>query len=712
MNDASAQTSLADRLRGSAVAVRGDLDVSRHVFRDGIAYVVRDPVSFATHRLAPEEYTVLCALNDDQVLGEVFASLTENGALETDEEEDFYAFVLDLHQRSMLTLPINDGDALYRRHERKRRAKRLSKVMGVLFLRVPLVNPDRFLSRTVAAVRWLFSWPAFVLYAALTVTAGVIAYTRFDELTQPFLTMVSGGNAVLLWTTLIGLKVLHELGHAYACKVFGGHVPEMGAYLILFTPCAYVDATDSWSFTSTRQRAIVTLAGLYIETAVGAIAMIVWAFTGPSTLNTVAYQVVLLSTVVTIGFNLNPLMRYDAYYLVSDLTGIPNLRARSKSVLATAAKRVMFGLRPEPTGEPRGRAIWLGSFGTAQMLYKATLMVSIAAVVVIKFGAAGIWIAAMLLGMTLWAAIAAPVRYVAGAEEMAGRRTRGALALAGVAAAALALVAALPIPADLDARGISAREHAASIRAPVDGFVRELPAGAGDAIQGGAPIATIEEPALDASVADAEARLNAALVRARLAPAEDGASRAAAIAQTRSALAALDHATRRADIAAIQAPIGGTVTAVYPTGPGVFVRQGDPIATVEAGRRTAVFLIPEAKIDGLEIALGDTVTCRADCRPGMPITGTVLHIDRAAERTLRHPTLSAAAGGPVAVDPKTGAPAEPLVEIRLALESPGEIPDGAVVRARFPGKPTTIARVAQRRVALFFNKARASVEAP
>ena len=126
--------------------------------------------------------------------------------------------------------------------------------MGFLFLRVPLWNPDAFLDRTVGLAKSLFSRPAFLFWALLLLSAGVILIRRWGELTEPLQGLLAAGNLPLMWITLVVLKVFHEFGHAYACKHYGGQVPEMGAYLIVFTPCAYMDATASWGFTSKRER--------------------------------------------------------------------------------------------------------------------------------------------------------------------------------------------------------------------------------------------------------------------------------------------------------------------------------------------------------------------------------------------------------------------------------------------------------------------------
>ncbi len=277
MNTPAGQPSLSERLKGVVVSMRGELDISRHVFRSGPAYVVRDPVTFATHRFDPEDYRILNAIDRERTLGETFDVLIAQGVLATADEDEFYAFILELHQRNLLSLPVSDGDTLFKRFERRQRAEQLSKLMGVFFLRVPLINPDRLLTRTISLFGWLFTLPALLLWFVLAGVSLFIAFARWDDLAAPVLTVFDGGNIYMLWGTLIGLKVVHEFGHAYACKAFGGHVPEMGAFFILFTPLAYMDATDSWTFTKTRHRAVVTLGGMYFESIVGGIALIVCA---------------------------------------------------------------------------------------------------------------------------------------------------------------------------------------------------------------------------------------------------------------------------------------------------------------------------------------------------------------------------------------------------------------------------------------------------
>jgi len=698
-------TSLATRLARAVVTINGDLDVSRQVMRDGPCYVVRDPVSFSAHQLTPREYAVMSAIGEERTLGEIVAALVADGTLEAAEEESFYEFVLELHRRGLVVLPINDADRLYDRYERKRAATRRSRILGVLFLRVPLVNPDRFLDRTIGLVRWAFTRVGLAVWLGLVVTATVIALGRLDDLTSPVLTMLSGGNLLLLWVSLIGLKVIHELGHAYACKASGGHVPEMGAYFVLFTPCAYVDASDSWAFTRTRERAIVTLGGLYFESFVGALAMIVWAFTSPSLVNTVAYQVVLLSTVVTVGFNLNPLMRYDAYYLLSDLTRIPNLRSRARGVLVRAARWLVLGIRDDAAAETsRRRAAWLGCFGAAQLLYRIVLTISIAALLAFQLGAVGALIAAGFVLMSLAGAGLGVARTLLAPELSIARRIRGIVVALVLAGGCAALVAMVPVRTSVQASGIASRSKQETLRASIAGTIASIHARRGEFVDPGGPIVSLDcdELNTELEVARAEERLaRARITHATSAGPAEVAPLRADLARLASRRAQLEH---RSGGATLRSEAGGRVAEVLVAWPGERVEIGDPVATIVSGPPRVHVLVNQEERDLLELAPGDAVLLRSVSNPMTDLNGTVEHIEPVGHRALRHPSLGTPMGGPIPVDPATGLPAEPLFEIVLALPEGLDPAERASFRVRLPARSRTIGDIAHRRLALFLSR--------
>ncbi|MFG0243526.1 MAG: efflux RND transporter periplasmic adaptor subunit [Phycisphaerales bacterium JB054] len=704
MTAAPAQPSIADRLRDVVVSLRGELDISRHVFRDGPAYVVRDPVTFATHRFDPDDYRVITALREDSTLSQTYSQLVAHGVLTDEDEEDFYALILELHQRSLLSLPVNDADTLFQRFERKRRAEHLSKVLGVFFLRVPLINPDQFLARTLPLFRWLFTTPAFIAWLLLATAAGIVAFSRFDELSAPVLTMLDGNNVYMLFAALLGLKVIHEFGHAYACRSFGGRVPEMGVFLVLFTPLAYVDATDSWTFTKTRRRAIVTLGGVYFESIIGAIAVFVWAATDASTLNTLAYQVIVLATVTTTLFNLNPLLRYDAYYLVSDLSGVPNLRARCQEAVAGLFKRVLFGLKQTASGEPVQLHPGLTTFGLAQISYRVVLMITISTVLVMKFGGAGLIMAILLNALTLGKAFLKLVRYLISSEEIAPVRPRAILTTAAATAGLTAGVLLLPMPWPINARGVVSFESVSTLRAPQRGVLTALPARQGEALRRGSPIATLYNPELQTRQHTLLAEHDLANSRRTLAATYSPSEAAKTQLASQQTASQLEDVGLHLASLEVTAPADGRVLELAVRKTGVALQQGEPIAVYGSGAPEAVFHIRAAEFESLQLALGDAVVCRSPVFPTRDITGTVIDIGRTGTRTISADTARLAPGGLVPLNAATGHAADPYFEVRLRLAPDDAELAGSELRAQLPSLPRTTATLLDRRIRRFLNR--------
>ena len=146
--------------------------------------------------------------------------------------------------------------------------------------------------------------------------------------------MLSAQNLLLLWLVFPVIKLLHELGHAYAAKAGGGEVHEMGMMLLVFMPVPYVDATAAGGFRSKWRRALVGAAGMLVELFIASLCMFVWVLVEPGVMRAVAFNVMLIAGVSTVVFNGNPLLRFDGYYILSDLIEIPNLAHARQPVLA------------------------------------------------------------------------------------------------------------------------------------------------------------------------------------------------------------------------------------------------------------------------------------------------------------------------------------------------------------------------------------------
>ena len=666
---ANAAPPLADRLKSVHVGLRQDLEVTRHVFRGVPCYIVRDPITFQSHRLGLEDYRLFISIDTQRSLGETFDEVVSAGLLEADEEDTFYQFILNLHRFGFLNLPVTDDRLLFRRHQARAKARRRQKLIGFLAVQIPLVKPDAFLTRTLHWGRRLFSTWFFVGWLVMVGSAACVAATRWADLVQPVQGLLVAHNLPLLWLTLIGLKVCHEFGHAYACKHFGGHVPEMGIYLIMFTPCAYVDATAAWGFPRRRDRLVVSLAGLYVELALAALAVLVWASTGPSLLNAAAYNVIFLASAVTLLFNANPLMRYDGYYVVSDLVEVPNLRQRSAQYMLALAKRLLLGIRnPSPPATWRLRIILL-VFGAASTAYRTMVMLAIAAVVASKLFLVGFTLGVAYLGVTVYGLTRRLGRYLWYAEETAAVRVRAIALSVFVFALVPAFVGLVPVPSSVYAAAAVIAEHETVVRAAVPGFVRRIGFERGQTLAPGALLVELGDTASEENLAQARAEVEASELRRSGYEPTDPAAAQQEAERTRKHQAELARVRSRQAELQITAPDGGRVAAgLKPTQMGKFVRVGEPVATLIAGDCELRAVLTAEEFATAQPKVGQSVRFRPAGAPDLSLIGTIRDVRPAASRTIDLVALTHVAGGHIAIDAGTGQAQQPYLELVVTLD--------------------------------------------
>jgi len=692
------QPDLAARLRHVRVGVRADLDTTRHVFRGRPSYILRDPLTFQSHRLDPADYEILVSLDASRSLGEIFADLVQRGKLTRAEEQRYFEFVFLLHRLGFLRLPLSDDKLLYRRYRARQQARRRAKLLSLLFLQIPLWNPDAFLERTIRYARPLYSRTAFGLWAVMTVAAVLVAAGRWHDLQQPLNGLLAARNLPLIWLTLIVLKVLHEFGHAYACKYFGVHVPEMGVYLIAFTPCAYVDATGSWGLTRRSQRIVIGLAGMYVESAIAALALFVWSATSSPLLSALAYNVIFLAGVTTVLFNINPLMRFDGYYVLSDLLEIPNLRARANRVVLDAAKRHLLGVNLPPPPMTRGLRGTLFVFGVCAAVYRTLVILGIAALVASKLFLVGLMIAVGYVARLAYDLGRRLTMYLWHGEETAPVRARaiavGVLFLVGVPLAA----AIIPVPANVYAAALVGAERETVVRAELPGFLQSVIAERGAPVAPGALLVELDDDAAREALAEAQSRLDAARIRRdayrvdRPALAQQEQQRVSACEQ--------EVARRTDQLAALRvcAPVAGRVVACRPrTDAGRYVEVGSEIATIVAGRWQVRALLTEEQMSAASPQAGDA----AEFRPaggGRAWPGVVTRVRPAALAAMMPGSVSPAAvpslppdlaalthlgGGDIVVDPDSGQTRQPYFELTITLDecATAGMPAGLVAEA-------------------------------
>ena len=700
---------LAERLSSVMVSLRSEIRVTRTVFRGDASYIVRDPITMQAHRLAPAEYQVFVALQSETTLGDVFDNLLKAGEVARDDEESFYEFVLHLYRIGLLNLPIPDHSSLYQRFELKQSMARRQKIMGFLFMQVPLVAPDGFLDRTHRYVRGLFSRAGIAVWCALMLMVTVIAAARWSDLTRPLLTLLDLGNLPWLAAILITLKVLHELGHAYACKHFGGRVPEMGAIFIVGTPCAYVDASAAWGFPNKMHRIFVSLAGMYVEMAIGSFALLVWAMTDASFVNSLAYQTFMMSTVVTVLFNVNPLMRYDGYYVLSDLVEVPNLRAKSQARVLAWLKRIALGVQVEPDGMRRGIGAFLTGFGIASAIYKFTLVVGICALIATKVYFLGIALAGFYLATTVGGMLMKVVNFLWRSDETAPVRARAATVGIAVAGIVPAAVVAVPLPLPARPTGIVTALEETVLRTSASGFLRQVDVRVGDIIEQDQAIVRLDNTNATERVEEARAELQ--ILELEVHQAEVLDRRVAQQKNKRRSYfeGLLQDALDDVQNLDVASDAGGTLLRLDCTRtPGAFLEEGTEIGLIGSGPWVGRFLVDEETFTHLRIEVGDEVECRASDDPMRAIQGEIMRVSPAATHDIVQPALTSLGGGAIVVDPQTGRSDRGYFEIVLSFPEDDHeyLQHGLTLVAKLDARPRTLARHAYVKILSFLDRLR------
>ncbi len=550
---------------------RGDLEFFPQRFGQRRYWVVKDPVTLRYFQLREEEYAILRSLDGQSSLADVLGRFHKRFAPRRLNENHLSHFLGGLHT-SGLILSDHPGQAeplLQRRHKQESRMMRAA-ASNVLAIRLPGVDPEPFLRRTYPLVAWLFRpWcvvtsVALMLVALLTVLLNPAELaTRLPEMQAFF------GPANLLWLVvcLAVVKILHELGHAMACRHFECECHEIGALFLVFTPCLYCDITDSWTLTDKRQRMTITAAGIYVELVLASIATLLWWFTADSLLSALCLNVMFLCSVNTVLFNGNPLLRYDGYYLLSDWLEIPNLWQRSRAMLSNLAGRLLFGT-PREAALPEERPFVVGGYGLLSVVYRLLVIVVILSFLYRVLRPLELELLAhAITAMTIVGAFVIPAISLIRTGMMPGNRRgrqgrrRFVLSLAATFLVAVCLV---PLPSRVRAPALLEAEQAERVFASVSGRIVST-CRVAERVDAGDTLAVLENDALALEIEDlaSQAEVQAAHVDALQARRGNDPSAAAELPTARESLAAirarLAARQEEAEQLVLKAPRAGTV---------------------------------------------------------------------------------------------------------------------------------------------------------
>ena len=353
---------------------RRDLIVKKIDFQGVTHFVIKDPVGLTYHRLRADQYHVLESLDGQKNLESIRDELVREFPALCPTLTDTQSLVADLHQKG-LAFSVRPGQAAARieQKRKKQRQKILNTLTNILSLRLPGWDPDSFLTGMVPWTRWMFH-PVTAILAILFVASSwlllAIQFRAFQAGLPAFNQFFGWPNLIFLWMTLACSKIIHEFGHGLSCKMFGSECHEMGVMLLVGSPCLYCDVSDSWMLKNKWKRILIGAAGMIIEVVLSAIAIFAWWMTEPGLFHFLCLNVFFVTTVTTVIFNANPLMRLDGYYMLSDFLEIPNLRTKADKLTGEWFSYLCLGIEPRHDPfMPQTNRHWFIIYAIASKLY-------------------------------------------------------------------------------------------------------------------------------------------------------------------------------------------------------------------------------------------------------------------------------------------------------------------------------------------------------
>ncbi len=420
------------RIAAICPRLRATIQVQRQFYRGRKWHILRDPANNDHFRVSESGYQFLALLDGKRTIEQAWTICLDTLGDDAPTQGEVVQLLGQLYTSNLLRgdLPP-DAEGLFQRLRKRQFREVGGYLSNLLFLRIPLFDPDRILEGLVKVFGWVFSWIGLLLWIGV-VGAGVHSLSgRWGELTDQASNVLDPGNLLWLYACFAGIKAIHEFGHGLACKKFGkaegaGEVHTIGIMLLVLTPMPYIDATSSWSLRSRWKRLMVAGAGMFVELAVAAVAAMIWASTASgTTAHALSYNVMFIASVSTLLFNANPLLRYDGYYILSDLIEIPNLYNRAKQYLYYLVKRYVYGVRnPVNPAHTAGEKAWFFPYSIASFVYRIFICANILLFVADKLFFLGVILAVMSIVAWVLVPIWKFMKYLATSGELTRHRVR------------------------------------------------------------------------------------------------------------------------------------------------------------------------------------------------------------------------------------------------------------------------------------------------
>lgn len=654
INSSTDSLSQTYELGQARLNLRSSLRFTLHRDASSPWYLVEDEAAGDFYRIGVVEYAFLSLLDGKRTLDEAIAQLSSLaccGDLDESKAASLTRWIIDSGLAE--TSAAKSSERIQEQRSRES-SQKMFEWMNPIAFRLPIFNPEKFLTRLYGWVRPFAGWPVLVVWLMVCVTGLLTLTMVWEDFWIGQIQAFSRFDAIWLAATWLLLKAVHETSHGLMCKHYGGRVPQFGLLMLLLIPLPFVDVTSSWRFSLKRQRILTAAAGMLAEAFLASIAICIWASSPPGPVQYHMGNLFIAATINTLLFNANPLMKFDGYYILVDWLEIPNLYTRGRTFVKSWMKWLFFGVAFDSDTEPSKMKIRLVRlYGVAAMVWFVLICLSLGTAAVSMLSGIGLLVA--LAAGVLWVGI--PLvrlgKYVFFRQETESpSRIRFVALCVGIAALSYGLATELPGPGTVVAPIVIVNGEVAEIRTRSAGFVRCIHVGNGQEVEVGAKLLTLDNPQLNANIVEMESRLAASRLKANVYKNEEDLATWQIENETAKGLQAqLKELEQRKDQLTLLAPVGGTIEAKnLEQLDGVYLGVGEAVLSIgTVGSNRAIAMV--AQDDAVWLRSSEQ-TKRALIRVWGNeelIRGDIVDISPRATDRVPHFAFASNYGGPLAV---------------------------------------------------------------
>lgn len=650
------------RVRTLKPRLRPHVQITRQHYRGRRWHIAHDPASNQFYRLSPVGYEFVGLLDGHRSVEEVWEVSLGNHGDSAPTQQEVIELLGQMYGSNLLAIDTSPETEQLLSRGRDRTKRRIAQqAIGIMYFRLRLFNPDRYLSWLEPILRPLLNKWGFLLWAAWVFFGLYSILPHWDELRSMF--QVSMAPANLLWLSVIFVivKGIHETGHGVICKRFGGQVPEFGVMMLVMLPSPYVDASSAWTFSNKWQRMAVGAGGMIFELAVAAGAAHIWLHAPDAQIKQLAFNAMLTSSLSTLFFNANPLMRFDGYYILSDLLEVPNLMQRSMKMLQYLAQRHLYRIEnARPPSSSAAEQLILTVYGSLAVGYRILLFFTITLYILGKFFALGLVLALWSAAAWFLIPLGKFVHWLAAGNQLADNRMRGIVTSGVLLVMAIIGLGFVQAPDHRRASGIVESVTHKGIFFGANSTVVKAYKRLGDRVKAGDVIATCEAPNLIAGRMLILAQIAEYQKRERQYMLTDLAAAQAIREKIESSQKTLATLNEFIDKLEVRAPQDGILVA-GPTGrdpgelEGTYVHRGQLMCEIVDPDHLRIAATMETDKAQPLIELSPTayrVELRSVSRPYDVVRAGGVHIIEAGRRALPHAALAFAGGGTIENDPQ------------------------------------------------------------